>query len=162
MRPLPRLMACSHHSDDRFESPNLPSRVLEACPRRCNRRTRVRRKVFWLEKGISNIIRLILKENKLKSYTYFQQDEYPPHTSRVAHAVLNYVCPINYPPRSLDFLTVLDYYLWERIKDFVYRERPTTRDDMIRRITEAIRSLDANKILYATNSFQSRVEKWSF
>ena len=65
--------------------------------------------------------------------------------------------PINYRPRSPD-LTILDYYLWGRIKDLVYQERPTTRDDMIRRINEAIRSLDADEILRATNCFQNRVD----
>jgi len=45
--------------------------------------------------------------------------------------------PINYPPRSSD-LTILDYYLWGRVKDLVYRERSITRDDMIHRISEAI------------------------
>ncbi|KYN21097.1 hypothetical protein ALC57_06542, partial [Trachymyrmex cornetzi] len=98
---------------------------------------------------------------------WFQQDGCPPHTSRVARAVLNTMFPnkwigkfgpINYPPRSPD-LTVLDFYLWGRIKDLEgYRQRSTTRGDMIFRITEAIRSLEANEILHATNSFQSRVD----
>ena len=53
--------------------------------------------------------------------------------------------PVNYPPRSPD-LTVLDYYLWGRKKDLVYRERPTTRANMIHPITEAIRSLPPEEI----------------
>ncbi|EZA55464.1 hypothetical protein X777_04745 [Ooceraea biroi] len=40
----------------------------------------------------------------------------------------------------------------------VYRERPTTRDDMIHRISEAIRSLGDDEILRATNSFQNRID----
>jgi len=35
---------------------------------------------------------------------------------------------------------------WGKVKDLVYRERPTTRDDMIRRIRDAIGSLDADEI----------------
>jgi len=37
-------------------------------------------------------------------------------------------------------------------------ERPTTRDNMIRKISEAIRSLGAEEILRATNCFQNRVD----
>lgn len=79
---------------------------------------------------------------------WFQQDGCPSHTSRVARAMINNMFPnkwigkygpINFPPRSPD-LTVLDYYLWGRVKDIVYRNHPTTRDDMITRITEAIQS----------------------
>jgi len=97
---------------------------------------------------------------------WFQQDACPSHTSRVARAALNVMFPnrwigkygpINYPLRSPD-LTVLDYYLWGRIKDLVYRERTTTRNNMICRINEAIQSLDADEILRAVNSFQNRVD----
>jgi len=77
------------------------------------------------------------------------------HTSRLARAALNAMVlnkwigkygPINYTPRSPD-LTVLDYYFWGRIKDLVFHERPTTRDNIIRRISETIRSLRAEEIL---------------
>jgi len=40
----------------------------------------------------------------------------------------------------------------------VYHKRPTTRDNMIRRINEAIRSLRSEKILRAINCFQNRVD----
>jgi len=49
-----------------------------------------------------------------------------------------------------------DYYFWERIKDIVYHERPTMRDNMIRR-SEAIRSLRAEESFRAINCFQNRV-----
>jgi len=65
--------------------------------------------------------------------------------------------PINYPPRSPD-LTDLDYYFWGRIKDLVYHKRPITRDNMIRRISEAIRFLSAEEILRAINCFQNGVD----
>jgi len=35
----------------------------------------------------------------------------------------------------------LDYFLWGYVKSIVYRERPTTRDDMIIRITEALQNI---------------------
>jgi len=63
----------------------------------------------------------------------------------------------NQLPRSPD-LTILDYYLWRRVKDLVYRKRPTTSDDIIYRISEAIRSLNNDEILWATNSFQNRID----
>ncbi|XP_026825353.1 uncharacterized protein LOC113562003 [Ooceraea biroi] len=111
----------------------------------------------------------ILLENfplQLRLDMWFQQDGCPSHTSRVVRTILNAMFPnkwigkygpINYPPRSPD-LTVLDYYFWGRIKDLVYHERPTIRDNMILRISEAIRSLGADEILRATNSFQRRVD----
>ena len=64
--------------------------------------------------------------------------------------------PHHWPARSPD-LSVLDYYLWGRVKDLVYCERPTTRDNMIHRIRDAIRSLDADEILNATNNFKKRI-----
>ncbi|EFN76252.1 hypothetical protein EAI_08340, partial [Harpegnathos saltator] len=39
----------------------------------------------------------------------------------------------------------------------VYCERPTTREDMIRRMRDAIRSLHADEILRATNNFEERI-----
>jgi len=103
---------------------------------------------------------------RLRLDMWFQQDECPSHTSRVARTVLNTMFPnkwigkyssINYPPRSPD-LTILDYYLWKRVKDLVYRECPITRDDMINRISKAIRSIGDDEILRATKSFQNRVD----
>jgi len=40
----------------------------------------------------------------------------------------------------------------------VYHERQTTRDNMIRKISEAIRSLRAKEILRVINCFQNRVD----
>jgi len=66
---------------------------------------------------------------------------------------------INSTPNLLDITrSLLDYYFWGRIKDLVYHERPTTRDNMIRRINEAIRSLRAEEILRVINCFQNRVD----
>jgi len=44
-------------------------------------------------------------------------------------------------------------FLGDRIKDLVYHERPTMRDNMIRKISEVIRSLHAEEILRAINYF---------
>jgi len=92
----------------------------------------------------------------------FQQDAYPSHTLRFA--ILNAMFLNKWIGKyglinSLQSpdLTVFDYYFWGRIKDLVYYERPITRDNMIRRISEAI-SLRAEKILRAINCFQNRVD----
>jgi len=103
---------------------------------------------------------------QLRLNMWFQQDACLSYTSRFARAALNAMFPnkwigkygpINYLPRSPD-RTVLDYYFWGRIKDLIYHERPTTRDNMIRRISEAIRSLRAEEVLRAINYFQNRVD----
>ncbi|XP_029675902.1 uncharacterized protein LOC115243229 [Formica exsecta] len=103
---------------------------------------------------------------RLRLDMWFQQNGCPSHTSRVARTILNTMFPnkwigkygpINYPPRSPD-LTILDYFLWGRVKDMVYRERPTIKDNMIHRISEAILSLGDDEILRATNSFQNRID----
>ncbi|KYN23489.1 hypothetical protein ALC57_04093, partial [Trachymyrmex cornetzi] len=111
----------------------------------------------------------VLLENlplKLRLDMWFQQDACRSHTSRVARTALNAMFPdkwigkygpINYPPQSPD-LNILDYYFWGKIKDLIYPERPTTRGDMIRRISEVIRSSSAEEILRAIHSFQNRVD----
>lgn len=102
---------------------------------------------------------------QLRLNMWFQQDGCPAHTSVIARHQLNRIFrgrwigkhgPHNWPPRSPD-LTILDYYLWGRIKDLVYRERPTTAEDMKNRIRQVIQSLDTDEIRRATDDFQSRV-----
>lgn len=97
---------------------------------------------------------------------YFQQDGCPAHTARITRACLNEIFlrkwiskfgPRHWPARSPD-LTVLDFYLWGRIKDLVYATRPTTAEDMKIRITEAIRSITPAEIRRAVNNFRVRTE----
>lgn len=96
---------------------------------------------------------------------WFQQDGCPSHTSIVARNKLNAMFPgqwigkygpVNFPPRSPD-LTVLDYYLWGRIKDIVYTRRPTTREDMMERIRTAMASLEPAEIRRAVDCFRGRI-----
>lgn len=97
---------------------------------------------------------------------WFQQDGCPAHTARVTRDCLNTLFPnrwigkygtINWPSRSPD-LTVLDYYLWGRVKDLVYREKPSTKVNMIQRIQQAILSLQATEIRSAVDNFQTRIQ----
>lgn len=41
-------------------------------------------------------------------------------------------------------------------KRSIYLKRPTTRDNIIRRIRDAIDSLDADEILHVTNNFEKK------
>ncbi|EZA49460.1 hypothetical protein X777_11958 [Ooceraea biroi] len=80
---------------------------------------------------------------------WFQHDGVPPHFVRIVKDFLNiryahrwigrggYVA---WPPRSPD-LTPIDFFLWGCIKNIVFLNPPTTRDDMKRRIRNACRSI---------------------
>lgn len=59
--------------------------------------------------------------------------------------------------RSPD-LTCLDFYLWGKLKDIVYGMRPTTREDMIDRITNAVHSIPVSEIETAVASTEQRLE----
>jgi hypothetical protein len=102
----------------------------------------------------------------LRCNMFFQQDGCPAHTAVISRATLDRLFPhrwlgirgpVPFPPRSPD-LTVLDYYLWGRLKDIVYRERPTTRENMVQRIRDAIQSLEVAEISRAVNHFKKRVQ----
>jgi len=98
---------------------------------------------------------------------WLQQDGCPAHWHRMARAAADLLFPgkwigrggpVAWPARSPD-LTPLDFFLWGVIKDIVYRQKPTTREDMKGRICEAIRSLDPAQIRRATRSVRKRAQK---
>jgi len=75
---------------------------------------------------------------------WFQHDGCPAHYS-IAREVLDRDYngrwidrggPINWPARSPD-LTSPDFFLWGYLKDKVYQQVPTTRENMIERIRNA-------------------------
>ncbi|EFN75908.1 hypothetical protein EAI_11370, partial [Harpegnathos saltator] len=51
-----------------------------------------------------------------------------------------------WPPRSFD-LTLPDFYLWGFLKDTVFRQPPTTWQDMMNRIRNTCRAILANVLL---------------
>ncbi|CAH1115579.1 unnamed protein product [Psylliodes chrysocephalus] len=59
--------------------------------------------------------------------------------------------------RSPD-LTCLDFYLWGRLKNLVFCTRSTTRENMIQRITDAIRSISRAEVEKAVLSTRERLE----
>ncbi|EFN72100.1 Transposable element Tc3 transposase, partial [Camponotus floridanus] len=82
---------------------------------------------------------------ELRQNMWFQHDGCPAHNSLVAREVLNRVyCnrwigrggTVNWLARSPD-LTSPDFFLWGYLKDVVYKETPTTRENMMQRIRDA-------------------------
>lgn len=97
---------------------------------------------------------------------WFQHDGCPAHYARNVREYLDNQFPARWigrggpfawPPRSPD-LTVLDFYLWGRVKETVYTTRPTTREDMILRIQNAIQSISVAEIETAVSSTRRRFD----
>lgn len=96
---------------------------------------------------------------------WYQHDGCPAHFSANVRDYLDNQFPnrwigrgslFPWPARSPD-LTCLDFYLWGRIKDLVFQTRPTTRENMIARIQEAINSIDFAEIEAAVSSTRQRL-----
>jgi hypothetical protein len=65
--------------------------------------------------------------------------------------------PIPWPARSPD-LTPPDFFLWGAIKERVFRERPTTRDNMRKRLITAFREFnDLNVAATVQANFKRRL-----
>jgi hypothetical protein len=97
---------------------------------------------------------------------FFQQDGAPAHWSRIVRNHLNLTFPgrwigrggpVSWCPRSPD-LSSLDFFLWGYLKNVVYSETPTTRENMMERITLACRSIPRNILLLTVDSFERRVQ----
>jgi len=86
---------------------------------------------------------------------YYQHDGAPPHFSRVVRQYLNHKFPTrrigrggaqNWPSRSPD-LNPLDYHLWGYMKAMVYAHMLNTREELLRRILSAARSISNAAVL---------------
>ncbi|XP_063994344.1 uncharacterized protein LOC135171649 [Diachasmimorpha longicaudata] len=97
---------------------------------------------------------------------WFQQDGAPPHFALCVRNYLNVLFPrrwigrggaVIWPPRSPD-LTPLDFSLWRYIKDVVYKNRPTTAEDMKTRIRGAIANIPQQALRNVVQSFRRRLE----
>ncbi|RLU23850.1 hypothetical protein DMN91_004058 [Ooceraea biroi] len=102
---------------------------------------------------LENHLSLLIEDVDLhtRGQMWFQQDGAPAHSIRALQILLNQKYPhrwigrkgsVAWPPRSPD-LTLLDYFLWGYVKSIVYSEPPTTRDNMIVRITEALENISS-------------------
>ncbi|EZA54505.1 hypothetical protein X777_05484, partial [Ooceraea biroi] len=90
---------------------------------------------------------------------WYQHDGCPAYFSLVARNKLNEKFanrwigrggPVGWPARSPD-LTPLDFFLWETLKDMVYKEEPTTPQIMRQRIIEACASITLDVIRRANH-----------
>lgn len=115
---------------------------------------------------LQNELPLLLEDIDLETrgQMIFQHDGCPAHFAVPVREYLNRryrlwigrgsVFP--WPARSPD-LTVLDFYLWGRIKDLVFATQPTTKEDMQDRIRNAINSLSTAEIETAVLSTTQRL-----
>lgn len=96
---------------------------------------------------------------------WFQMDGCPAHYAAAVRNHLTVEFPdrwigrgsvFPWPPRSPD-LTCLDFFLWGRIKDIVYQNPPTTREDMILRIENAVNGISRAEIESAVLSTRGRI-----
>lgn len=101
-----------------------------------------------------NELPLLLENVPLKTRQgmIFQHDWAPPHYSRQATQHLNQEFPerwiVRWGPhlwlaRSLD-LTPLDFHLWGRMKDLVYKNKMNSRDELLQNIHEAVHEVKNN------------------
>lgn len=98
---------------------------------------------------------------------WFQQDGAPAHYAQQVRAELDNTYgnrwigrggPVRWPPRSPD-LTKLDFFLWGYVKDLVYKERPTTEENMRQRIINAFATITPAMLGDVDRSLQVRINK---
>lgn len=99
---------------------------------------------------------------------FYQHDGAPPHRTFLVNNFLQATFydqwiasdgPFLWPPRSPD-LTVLDYFIWGTIKNIVYFNPVTTKEDCMARVRDAFASLSQGSIREATHhEFTLRCEK---
>ncbi|MEM8940500.1 MAG: hypothetical protein AAGC64_14275 [Bacteroidota bacterium] len=113
---------------------------------------------------------LIPRVHELYRDYWFQQDGAPCHTARTSMTILKNNFPlklisrhgdVNWPARSPD-LSPLDFFLWGYLKSKVYKNNPTTLQDLKRNITAEINMISADtlwKVMH--NSMIERVHECS-
>ena len=96
---------------------------------------------------------------------WFQLDGAAPHYAVIVRNYLNVLFPnrwigrggpVAWPARSPD-LTSPDFYLWGYLKNVVYQEQPTDRENMKDRIRNACRAIPRQVLLNTVHEFQRRV-----
>lgn len=117
---------------------------------------------------LQNELPILLEDLDLgtRQQMWFQQDGAPPHWAHVVRNHLNATFgrrwigrdgPVHWPPRSPD-LTSPDFFLWGYLKDTVYREAPTTQENMRGRIRDACRAIPRYVLLRTVDNFKMRIE----
>lgn len=101
----------------------------------------------------------------VRNNMWLQQDGAPAHYHNEVRLYLNQVYPekwigrggfIPWPPRSCD-LTPLDFYFWGYVKEAVYRECPTTLENMKDRIRNVCRNISADVLTNVRSEIQRRL-----
>lgn len=111
---------------------------------------------------LQNELPVLLEDIPLetRAIMWYQHDGCPAHFSqnvrnfldiRFANRWIGRGSLFPWPPRSPD-LTVLDFYLWGRLKELVFATRPTTPEDMVVRIQNAANSISRAEIEAAVSS----------
>lgn len=98
---------------------------------------------------------------------FYQHDGCPAHYAGIVRQWLNTEFhdnwigrdgPILWPPRSPD-LTIMDFYLWGRLKQIVYSEPLDNDEEQLKnRIQNAVQSLSILEIRRSFNEFRARIE----
>jgi hypothetical protein len=119
----------------------------------------------FLQDELNDFLDAVIPVNE-RFRLWFQQDGAPPHFNRTAREELklqfgeNWIGrggPISWSARSPD-LTPPDFFLWGAIKQRVFRERTTTRDNMRERLIAAFREFnDLNVAATVQANFKRRL-----
>jgi len=122
--------------------------------------------LHFLQNDLSDLLRPV--GNQVLRIMWFQQNGAPAHKARIVKSYLSRRFPNQwigigseiqeFPPRSPD-LTLLDFFLWDYVKDIVYAEEPTIREDMKNRIREACRSITPVVLRNVRPAFHRRLER---
>lgn len=118
------------------------------------------------ERILKDVLPELLEDISLdmRQSMWFQQDGCPAHSARNVTELLNRTFEgrwigrsgsNKWPARSPD-LTPLDFYFWGKLKEQVYREKPTTTVDMQERIKRACSVIDTTEICQAVSSVLQR------
>lgn len=104
----------------------------------------------------------------IRAALIFQQDGAPPHWARRVRDYLDVIFPMRWigrgspfrlwPARSPD-LTPLDFYLWGKIKDAVYFDRPRDPEDMKQRIRNVCASITPAELAAVHLDFKRRLRR---
>jgi len=97
---------------------------------------------------------------------WLQLDGAPAHYSNIVRNYLNNryngrwigrMGAVAWPPRSPD-LTSPDFFLWGMLKNIVYSEKPTTKENMKERIRTACAAISQEILLRTVTSFRRRID----
>lgn len=106
-----------------------------------------------------------LNPQALHQDVWYQQDGAPAHFGQQVRAFLNFTFPgqwigrrgaIEWPPRSPD-MTPMDFFFWGYLKSVVYRDRPTTLNELEARIRIAIANIPPAYLQNSLGAFVDRL-----